>query len=879
MPLSPGDRLGHYEIVELIGKGGMGEVYRAHDSRVGRDVAIKISTAQFSERFTREARAIAQLNHPNICTLFDVGPNFLVMELVEGPTLADRIGQGPIPMDEALKIVYQIAAALEEAHEKGVIHRDLKPANIKIKPDGLVKVLDFGLAKVAPASAGGSSENAATLTMLAVSKSGTILGTAAYMAPEQARGLQVDRRADIWAFGVVVWEMLTGEMLFQGPTVTDILAQVVTKTPDYSSVPPRAKKLLERCLNRDPRERLRDIGEARFLLQEEPVMAPGIGTAPSPSRFGHGAAGAIWPAATAVAALAALGLGYVAYKHYTEEPPLLKMALPVPEKTQLANAGAIPAISPDGRHVAFAANVDGRIGLWLRDLDASSARELPGTVNAGYPFWSPDSRWVGFFADGRLKKIDVTGGPALVLCDVAQGRGGTWNQEDVIVYGTTTGLFRVPAAGGTPARLSELDHAASETTHRAPWFLPDGRHFLYTVRAAGDPQKTRIYVESVDAKPGSKTGREVLAADSNAVYVPSIHRKPAGGGYLIFVRDHTAMAQPFDAANAKTTGDAAAIAEQVDTMPSNSQGQFSASQNGILVYTSGATAAGNMQITWFDRSGKQVGTVGTPSQILWATLSPDGSTVAADLQDSTGGRDIWLHDLARGTESRFTFGPALNDYPLWSADGSKIVFYSVRDGNGNPYEKAASGVGQEEVLDKDPRNNRVDDWSRDGRYLIEEVIDSKTASDIWVIPTFGDKKPFAYLNSGFNEENAKLSPNGQFLAYSSDETKRDEVYVQTFPEHGGKWQVSTGGGSFPMWSRDGRELYFIGADRKMMAVAVSGSGNKFEAGVPKALFEVRAADQFDVSKDGRFLLKVPRDAAAANVPITVVVNWEAGVRR
>jgi Tol biopolymer transport system component len=873
MPLSAGDRLGHYEIVEPIGKGGMGEVYRAHDSRVGRDVAIKISTAQFSERFTREARAIAQLNHPNICTLFDVGPNFLVMELVEGPTLAERIQQGPIPLDEALKIIYQIAAALEEAHEKGVIHRDLKPANIKIKPDGLVKVLDFGLAKMAPAGTSVSSENAATLTM---SAAGTVLGTAAYMAPEQARGLQVDRRADIWAFGVVVWEMLTGEMLFQGPTVTDILAQVVTKTPDYSTVPRRVKKLLERCLNRDPRERLRDIGEARFLLQEEPAIAPGIGTAPLPSRLGR--TGFPW-AVAAVAAAAALGLGYVAYHHYTEEPRLYKMSLQTPEKAQLANGGAIPAISPDGRHVAFAANVDGRTGLWLRDLDALAARELPGTANAGYPFWSPDSRWVGFFADGRLKKIDVTGGPALVLCDVAQGRGGTWNEDELIVYGTTTGLFRVPAAGGTPARLSDLDRGASETTHRAPWFLPDGRHFLYTVRAGSDPQKTRIFVESIDAKPNSKTRREVLAADSNAVYVPSTKRGSSRDGYLIFVRDHTAMAQPFDSAKAQTTGDAVPVAEQVDTMPGNSQGQFSASQNGVLVYTSGATAAGNVQITWFDRSGKQVGTVGTPSPMLWATLSPDGSTVAADVLDSTGGRDIWLHDLARGTESRFTFGPTLNDYPLWNPDGSKIVFYSVREGNGNPYQKAASGVGPEEVLDKDPRNNRADDWSRDGRYLIEEVIDPKTASDIWVIPTFGDKKPFAYLDSGFNEENAKLSPNVQFLAYSSDETKRAEVYVQTFPEHGGKWQVSTGGGDFPIWSRDGRELYFISADRKMMAVAVSGGGNKFEVGVPKALFEVRAADQFDVSRDGRFLLKVPRDAAAANVPITVVVNWEAGVKR
>jgi len=555
------------------------------------------------------------------------------------------------------------------------------------------------------------------------------------------------------------------------------------------------------------------------------------------------------------------------------------MTLQTPEKAQFPSGVYIPMISPDGRRVAFAAMIDGKTGLWLRDLDGLSARLLPGTDGASYPFWSPDSRWVAFFADGKLKKIDVNGGPALTLCDVPQGgRSGTWNKEDLIVYGLNGGgLFRVAAAGGIPKPLSELDLAATEVIHRFPSFLPDGRHFLYTARS-NDPQKTRIYVDSIDAKPGSKTRREVLAAASNVVYVPRLR---GSQGYLLFMRESTLMAQPFDGANARTTGDAVPVAEQVDYFQNVAQGQFSVSQNGILVYTSGASGGGIVQLTWLDRTGKPSGTVGSPGNIGWASLSPNGSTVAADRKDATGQYDIWLHDLARGTASRFTFGPNNNTNPVWSPDGSRITFYStgIAGAAGVPLQKAASGVGKEESLDNDLRIHVVTDWSRDGRYLIERVNDPKTGRDIWVIPTFGDRKPFPYINTEFQEINAKLSSNDQFLAYVSDESNRNEVYVQTFPEHGGKWQVSTGGGNYPVWSWDGRELYFISADLKMMAVEVKGDGAKFEAGVPKALFDVRQSAQFDVSKDGRFLIHVPVDQAATNVPLTVVVNWQAALKK
>lgn len=835
----------------------MGEVYRAKDGKLKRDVALKVLPDVFANdpermaRFQREAEVLASLNHPHIAQIYSVEERALVMELVEGETL-----QGPLPVETALNYARQIAEALEAAHEKGIVHRDLKPANVMVTSTGVVKVLDFGLAAVALAP-GSNPANSPTLTM-SPTMAGVILGTAGYMSPEQARGQVVDKRADIWAFGVVLFELVTGRRLFEGPTVSDTLASVLKEEPDWNRAPTQLRRLLQSCLEKDPRRRLRDIGDVWRLLED-----PAQTTSP---RHEHGSSKLPW-AVAAAATVAALGLGFVHYRSPSEEPRVLKYTVPFPEKASATALNMIPVVSPDGKHLAFLASVGGKIGLWVRDLDSLSARLLPGTETASrYPFWSPDSRFIAFFAEGKLKKITVAGGPALSLCDVGAGAGGSWSKNGVIVFANaSSGLFRVPAAGGNVTPLTTLDPALGEESHRFPWFLPDGNHFLYVARNS-DVEKTAVYVADLN----SRTRRLVLAANSNAVYSPP--------GRLLFVRDRTLMAQPFDADKLETTGEPVPIAEQIDYISAIARGYFSASQNGVLSYSSGGSGA-DSQLTWFDRSGKPTGTVGAPGVLQWAAISPDGNAVATDRLDSTSGYyDIWLHDLARGTASRFTFNSKMNQFPVWSPDGSHIAYLSERNG---VYQKATAGSVQDEVLDKAAPAKRAEDWSRDGRYMILGTPSGgKTSNDIWVLPLFGDRKPFPYLQTEFNERSAKLSPNGQWLAYASNETKRYEIYVQTFPSLGGKWQVSTSGGTLPVWSRDGKELFFIGADQQLMTVEVKG-GAKFEASVPKPLFDTHLAASnagYDVGKDGRFLMPVTMEQAT-NPPMTVVINWNAGMKR
>jgi len=840
-----GQRISHYEVVSRLGAGGMGEVYRARDTRLKREVAIKVANASFSDRFEREARVVAALNHPNICTLHDVGPNYLVMELVEGPTLADRIKRGALPLEEALSIARRIADALEAAHEKGIVHRDLKPSNIKIKPDGTVKVLDFGLAKQIDGREGAGTTVTAT-------GRGVVLGTAAYMSPEQARGNHVDKRADIWAFGVVLYEMLTGRQAFTGDTVTDVLAAVVKAEPDWRAAPEKAQRLLRKCLEKDPERRLRDVGDFELLLGEA-SQAPGMNHR------------SLLPwAVAAVLAIAVLVLALGNLHRTPTDAPVLRLSISPPDGTTF---NSYPAVSPDGRHLAFVATTDGLNRLWVRDLDSLSARALAGTEGAAHPFWSPDSRLIAFFADKKLKKMDLVGGPAVSICDTGLPIVGSWSRNGVIVFNSDGRLFRVSAAGGK-AELVVPGAALGEI--RFPWFLPDGHHFLYT--DVSDEEKAGIYVGDLD----SHTTRKVSNILSNAEYAPP--------GYLVFRREQILMAQPFDAAAAQTIGDAFPIAQQIDyDLPFVNFGRFSLSGNGVLAYITGNVH--EQQLTWFDRSGKAIGTLGDPGGIGFQEISPDGSKVAVPRFDAkTSKWDIWLYDLTgRGASAhRFTFNLVNNMDPEWSPDGKRLAFESgPRGGPFKLSQKIVDGSAQEEVLDESADLDLLD-WSHDGRYILELRSDLKTKSDLWVLPLFGDRKPFPYLRSEFHQSMAKLSPDDRWVAYFSDETSRHEIYVQSFPVPGHKYQVSVNGGYVPIWSADGRELFFTTPDQKLMAVKVK-TGEKFEAGVPKLLFQAHIGSinnlpWYNVSKDGRFLMAVPVEQSAS-APITVVVNWTAGLKR
>jgi Tol biopolymer transport system component/tRNA A-37 threonylcarbamoyl transferase component Bud32 len=863
--MTAGTKLGPYEIVSQIGKGGMGEVWKARDPRLNRDVAIKISAQQFTDRFEREAHAIAALNHPNICTLYDVGPNYLVMELVEGPTLAERIAQGPVPLEEALAIAKQIADALEAAHEKSIVHRDLKPANVKIKPDGQVKVLDFGLAK-----SGGIAELSSD-SPTALTVAGMILGTAGYMAPEQAKGKVADKRADIWAFGVVLYEMLTGKRLFEGETVSETLAEVLKEQPALNRVPAKVRPLLRRCLEKDPKLRLRDISGVELLLE-------GTTAAPLQSRFGK----AGWIAAGAFAVIAA-ALGFV---HFREKPPAVypvRFQVPLPDK---GTFGRFLALSPDGHKLAFT-TTGPEGGIWVRDLDSLELRLLPGTQNVFSLFWSPDSRYLAFGIGNQLKKTDASGGPAQTLCELPSGNvgSGAWNRDGVIIFGSPSGpLRRVSAEGGVATDLTVLDPSRQEGAHVQPTFLPDGRHFIYF--HPGSPENSGVFVGSLDVKPADQSRERLVATTFGASWAPSAS---GTGGHLFFLRDGTLMAQPFDAGRLKLTGEPVPVAERVGALIFN--GFFSISANGALAYRTGVSS-GNRQLAWFDRQGKQPATAFEPGPYLDLSLSPDG-TRAAILRGSTANADFWLHDFTRGVSTRFTFDQKAGETgagkgPVWSPDGTRIAFSSTRGGVIDLLEKLSSGAGNEALLAHSDFNKTPDDWSRDGRFLLYTEVNGKTSYDLMVLPLQGsDRKPVPLVNTTFAEAQGSFSPDTRWFAYGSNESGRVEVYVQPFTPPGsgatpavGKWQISRDGGRRPKWRPDGKELIFRAPNGTPMAVDITTSPS-FQAGIPKPLFTMPAnAGPWDVTADGkRFLAIMPLQAQQnANTPITVVLNWEAGLK-
>ena len=849
MPLSPGDKLGPYEILEQIGAGGMGEVYRAHDARLRRDVAIKVSHERFSDRFEREARAVAALNHPNICTLYDVGPDYLVMELIEGES-----PKGPLPLDETLRIVHQIADALDAAHEKGIIHRDLKPGNIKIKPDGTVKVLDFGLAKT-PELISGDPETSPTLTA-SPTRAGMIMGTASYMSPEQARGKTVDKRADIWAFGVVMYELLTGRRPFHGEDLTETLASVMKDKPDVSRVPVQVRRLLGSCLEKDPRKRLRDIGDAWRLLDDSSALP----SPPTPTPR------LIW--AAGMLATIAVALGVFAFLRPTSSAEPFRLAINPPPggHFDFANDTGGSAISPDGTRVAFVA--DG--ALWVRPLDSDTAIRLPATDGAYYPFWSPDLRSIAYFARDKLMRIVLPSGPIAELATLESGsaRGGSWNADGTIIYAELVRpLFRVSSSGGAPVSLTSLDAARQENAHYHPRFLPDGNRFLYMIRS-NDPANNGIYVGSLK---DSKLKKKVANVLSNAAYVSAQGEYP---GYLLFYREGALIAQPFEAKTLRSIGSADVISESVGYLLNNHFANFSVSDTGRVVL--GTMGTPKVQMTWLDRMGKASAVPNPPDYFSFPRISPDGSRVVIQK-----GWNVtvapWIFDFKRGVLSRVD---EEGGRPVWSADSRRIL-----------YERGVKALVRKDLDSPQPAEivarlagglGTAFDWSPDGQYAVVELLGGLTALSL------DDHATSRQLTNGAKDYFPRFSADGKWLAYHSRQSDRYEVFVQDFPNGRTRTQVSNQGGVVPLWRRDQKELFYLTPNGGIMAADVRSSISGLEFGVPHLLFtssslstaNLGGADACDVTPDGQhFLCLLHIENEARDNQLTVINNWRHGAVR
>jgi len=877
MPIQSGTHLGPYQILSAIGAGGMGEVYRARDPKLGRDVAIKVLPEAFARdaermaRFQREAKVLASLSHPNIATIYGLedsgSTRALVMELVEGPTLADRIKQGPIPVDEAVRIARQIADALEYAHERGIIHRDLKPANVKVTNDDTVKVLDFGLAKALeddPSSIDISTSP--TISRMATMQ-GVLLGTAAYMSPEQAKAKSVDRRADIWAFGCVLYEMLTGKQAFPGETVTESLAAVIRAEPDWSQLssttPMRVRVLLQRCLQKDPKQRLRDIGDARISLDEVLSGAPEPTSAATPP-----VSLPLWrralPWAIGLLAVAATGIAVWNLKPGPVKP-VMRFTITLPSGQQLAGLNR-PALglSPDGSELAYVATsqAGGMQQIYLRMMDSGEIKPIPGTEGATHIFFSPDGQWLGFVA-GKLKKIPVSGGVAQTLADAPLPAGASWGSRGMIAFTPTFGpIQEVSDSGGTAAPLTHVEKG--ETIHAWPEFLPGSKAVVFSAGST-------VAVQPV----GASERRNLIQGQEGIMpmYVSS--------GHLVYALGATLMAVPFDPQRLEVKGAPVSVVQNVLQGQAPGAVQYSVSASGSLVYVSGSAQVLDTRLVWVSRSGTEQPLAVPAKDYGFPRFSPDGSRVAV-----TSGGQVWLYDTARDTLTRFTFEGSANLYPTWTPDGKRIAFTSNKGGSPNIYWQMADGSGGLERLTTSQNIQIPLSWSPHGERLAFIEISPTTAADIWVLQ-LSDRKAQPFLQTPAYESAAQFSPDGHWLAYGSDESGRREIYVQPYPGPGGKWQISIDGGNEPVWNRNGRELFYRNGD-KMMAVDVT-TQPSFSAGKPKMLFEGRYGPpgaggtfpHYDVSPDGqRFLMLKPvEQVQAAPTQINVVLNWTEELKR
>ena len=897
MALTAGTKLGCYEILALLGAGGMGEVYRARDTRLDRTVAIKVlpehlhSSAEARQRFDREARAISALNHPNICHLYDVGQqdqiSFLVMEYLEGETLAHRLQKGPIPLDQVLSIADQICEGLEQAHRTGLVHRDLKPSNIMLTRSG-AKLMDFGLAKTPAATAvgtGSASESLVTMSQTPLTAQGSIVGTFQYMSPEQVEGKDTDGRTDIFSFGAVLYEMVTGIRAFEGKTTASTIAAVLAAEPKPISAvgriaPPALENLVRSCLAKDADDRLQAIHDVKLHLRwirSDNSAAGAPATTAKQTRHWLAVAGA---------ALLALAVGFllaVAVRPATPAATVRSFILP-PEKSsfvEYASEWSPVAVSPDGtRIVVGVISAGSREMLYVRPLKALVGQILTGTEGATFPFWSADGRSIGFFAYGQLKTTEAGGGPIQTVCPAPQARGGSWNKDGIIIFAPSpfSGIFRVSATGGTPVQLTAVDSSQHQDSHRWPQFLPDGKHFLYLSRTT-DRSASQIALASVDRSEPIK----LIRANGNPAYAPS--------GYLLYPRANQVVAQRFDADRLQVSGGSITIADQVSANANVDRSSFSLSTNGVLAYQP-ASGEGASELIWVDRTGKVLDKVGQPAAYFGPSVSPDGRKVAVEISDPNvqANTDLWIFDLIRHSKTRFTFSGSYQDnrLPVWSPDGSQIVFSSDRGGqNQEIYEKAAGGGDTEHVLSRSSEDQYPTSWSADGRYIVGVRQGPQVGTQFLVLP-IGEHKSEMELLPGAKGLSRfsfpRLSPNGKWISYSSFESGRAELYISSFPSGTGKWQVSSNGGRDSVWRRDGKELFFTTPfDDSMMSAEISEQEGEPVIGNVRALFRIHVQVSpnpvFDVSPDGkRFLINSLLLPPAAQ-PITLVINWDSELQK
>ena len=898
MALPAGTKLGPYELQSPLGAGGMGEVYRARDTRLDRTVAVKILPSRLADnleakiRFDREARAISSLSHPNICHLYDVGSQdgiqYLVIEYLEGETLASRLERGPLPSEQALRVAIEMCDALEKAHRHGVVHRDLKPGNIMLTKSG-AKLMDFGLAK------GNISrlaiDNAAMTAMTSeqpLTVEGSIVGTLQYMSPEQLQGGEADARSDIFAFGAVLYEMISGKRAFAGKSQASVISAILEKEPEpISAIQPLTPAALDHvirtCLAKDPDERFQTAHDVKIQLKWIAAGVPQPGTQAAqaaPARQRLNRERAIW--ILAVAALL-VAISAVYFRSAPERAPATWSSILAPENARYAYFAGPVTVSHDGRKLAFVATTpEGQDVLWVRPLDALSPQGLQGTEGASFPFWSGDDRSIGFFAGGKLKTVDAAGGPVVTLCDASGGRGGTWNQVGVILFATTwSGIFRVASSGGTPTEITKIDRAHGEQTHRWPHFLPDGRHFLYLAAnfLGGPAEIASVYLAMLDMSDR----KFLLQARSNAAYA---------SGHLLYVRDRTLMAQAFDENKHELRGQPVPIAGQVQYDELTWRGVFSSSPNGVLAYQGGNTGA-NSRLVMFDRTGKEVKTIGAAADRISHKISPDGQRLAVGVMDtSIHNYQLWLYDLFREKETRLTFGTDRVSNPLWAGDGNSLVYSANKKGPYDIFEKRADSTGNETVVLESETSKFPSDSSLDGRFVVYSASVGTPRMELWILPRFGERKPYVFLHGDFNVGEGRFSPDGRWLAYTSDESGRAEVYITPFPNGASKWQVSAGGGMNPRWRRDGKELFYMAANSDLTAAEVDGSGAAFQVGAVRPLFRalLRSGPSrlelnptsgqigYDSAPDGKwFVVNAP--LAGSQPPITLVTNWAEGLKK